>query len=293
VFIDIHVHTMLFPGPKRLGGTTFATPEELRAMLEPHGVRKAVLLPLVSPEAREMLVTVEESLAVVEKHPDFFVPFMNIDPRQLSNSADAELSHLMKYYMERGCKGIGEMTANLPFDDPLMENLFKHAQACKLPITFHISPRQGFSYGIVDHLGLPLLEGALQKFPELTFLGHSQPFWAEISGDLKEEERNGYPQGKVAPGGAVVRLMRKYPNLHGDLSAGSGLNAITRDPEFGYGFLTEFQDRLLFGTDICSPHDEHHQKLIDFLNDGVENGHIAREVYEKITWKNATQLLGL
>ncbi len=218
---------------------------------------------------------------------------MNLDPRQLGNSPEADLGHLMKYYMEQGCKGIGEVTTNLPFNDPLMENLFKHAQACRLPLIFHISPRQNFSYGIVDNLGLPLLEGALQKFPELTFLGHSQPFWAEISGDLKEEERNGYPQGKVAPGGAVVRLMREYPNLHGDLSAGSGLNAITRDPRFSHAFMTEFQDRLYFGTDICAPNNEYHKKLVSFLNDTVNNRHIAREVYEKIAWKNAEQLLGL
>ncbi len=293
MFIDIHLHTRMFEGPARVDGSRFATPEELRAMLEPHGVRKAVLLPLVSPEGREVLVTVEETLLVVEKHPDFFVPFMNLDPRQLSNSADADLGHLMKYYMERGCRGIGEVTANLPFDHPLMENMFKHAQVCGLPIIFHISPRQDFSYGIVDHLGLPLLEGALQKFPELTFLGHSQPFWSEISGDLREEERNGYPEGKVAPGGAVLRLMRECPNLHGDLSAGSSLNAITRDPQFSHAFMTEFQDRLYFGTDVCAPDNEHHTKLVSFLNDSVENGYIAREVYEKIAWKNAEQLLGL
>lgn len=291
MFIDINLHTRISEGPPRADGSCFATPEELLAMLEPHGVRKGVLLPLVSPEGREVLVTVEETLLVVEKHPDFFVPFMNLDPRQLDNSADADLSHLMKYYMERGCRGIGEVTANLPFNDPMMENMFKHAQDCELPIIFHISPRESFSYGIVDRLGLPLLEGALQKFPELRFLGHSAPFWAEISGDLKEEKRNDYLEGKVVEGGATVRLMREYPNLHGDLSAGSGYNAVSRDPEFGYAFLTEFQDRLFFGTDICSPDGQ--TPLIDFLNDAVENGHIIREVYEKIGWKNAEQLLSL
>ena len=42
-----------------------------------------------------------------------------------------------------------------------------------------------------------------------------------------------YPDGPVAPGGAIDTLMDKYPNLHGDLSAGSGAGAISRDPEFG------------------------------------------------------------
>ena len=218
---------------------------------------------------------------------------MNLDPRQLDNSAEADLGRLMRYYTDRGCRGIGEVTANLPFDDPLMENMFKHAQDCGLPMIFHISPQVGVNYGIVDQLGLPLLEGALQKFPELHFLGHSQPFWAEISGDLTEGERNDYPEGKVVEGGATVRLMREYPNLYGDISAGSGLNALTRDPEFGYAFMTEFQDRLYFGTDVCAPHNEQHKKLVDFLNQAVEGEHIAREVYEKIGWKNTEQLLSL
>ena len=293
MFIDIHVHTRYFPGPERLCGGTYATPEELQAMLKPHGVQKAVILPNANPECAFIIGGMGDALAVVEKYPDFFIPFMNVDPRQVSNSPDADLTHVMKYYKERGCKGIGEVCANLPFDDPLMENLFKHAQANELPLLFHMAPERGGYYGIVDHLGLPLLEGALQKFPDLTFVGHSQPFWAEISGDLTEEIRNTYPNGPVAEGGATVRLFRKYPNLYGDLSpaAGSGFNAISRDPEFGFAFMEEFQDRLLFGSDICDPRNK--LTLIGYLNDAVTNGDISREAYEKICYKNAEKLLGI
>ena len=49
MFIDIHVHTRLYPGPERLSGGTYATSEELMAILEPHGVRHAVILPGVNP----------------------------------------------------------------------------------------------------------------------------------------------------------------------------------------------------------------------------------------------------
>lgn len=293
MFIDIHVHTRLYPGPERLGGGTYATPEQLIEMLRPHGVRKAVILPGVNPECAFVSSGVGEALAVVEKYPDFFIPFMNVDPRQVNNSPDADLGYLMRFYKERGCKGVGEVCANLPFDDPLMENLFKHAEAEQLPLTFHIAPQQGGYYGIVDRLGLPLLEGALRKFPDLIFLGHSQPFWAEISGDLTEEGRNGYPKGAVVEGGATVRLFREYPNLYGDLSpaAGSGFNAVSRDPEFGFAFMEEFQDRLLFGTDICDPRNE--LTLIDYLNDAVRLGHLSREAYEKVCYKNAEKLLHL
>jgi predicted TIM-barrel fold metal-dependent hydrolase len=174
-----------------------------------------------------------------------------------------------------------------------MQNLFHHAEANELPLTFHLAPQQGGYYGIVDDLGLPGLEGALRAFPRLRFLGHSQPFWAEISGDLTEALRNTYPKGPVVPGGGTVRLFREYPNLYGDLSpaAGSGYNAIARDPDFGYAFLDEFQDRLLFGTDICDPRNT--LDLIYFLNEAVEAGRLSREAYEKITHRNAEELLGL
>ncbi len=293
MFIDMHVHTRYFPGPERLSGGTYATPEELMAMLKPLGVKRAVIMPGINPECAISIQGMGDALAVVEKYPDFFITFMNVDPRQVSNSPDADLGHIMRYYLERGCKGLGEVYPNLPFNDPLVENLFKHAQALNLPLTFHMAPHQGGHYGMVDHLGLPLLEGALRKFPDLQFIGHSQPFWAEISGDLTEDIRYTYPKTNVAPGGAVVRLMRDYRNLWGDLSpgAGSGYNAISRDPEFGYAFLEEFQDRLLFATDICDPRNE--LPLVDFLNDAAQNGDINRDAYEKICYKNAEKLLGI
>lgn len=291
MFIDIHVHTRLYPGPERLSGGTYATPEQLVAMLQPYGVKRAVILPGVNPECSYVPQGIGEVLAICAKYPDFFIPFMNIDPRAVSNSASADLGHLMRFWKERGCRGIGEVCANLRFDDPLMLNLFRHAEANHLPLIFHIAPRQGGFYGIVDDLGLPGLERVLHEFPELTFIGHSQPFWAEISGDLCEEQRNGYPKGKVSPGGTVLRLFRTCPNLYGDLSpaAGSGYNAISRDPEFGYAFLEEFQDRLLFGTDICDPRNP--LDLIPFLNGAVANGRISPAAYEKISFRNAEALL--
>jgi len=97
----------------------------------------------------------------------------------------------------------------------------------------------------------------------------------------------------VVEGGALVRLFRTYPNLYGDLSpaAGSGFNSVSRDPEFGCAFLEEFQDRLLFGTDICDPRNK--LTLIDYLNDAVAEGRISRAAYEKIGWRNAERVLGL
>ena len=159
-----------------------------------------------------------------------------------------------------------------------------------MPIIFHLGDKGG-DYGIVDELGLPGLERALKAFPKLLFFGHSQKFWAEI-GQCDASNRGSYPSGKVVPG-RLVELFRRYPNLRGDLSAGSGCNAILRDPEFGYAFLEEFSDRLYFGTDICQPWDDVTWigRLSRFLDDAVINGKISYETYERVSRGNALDLL--
>ena len=78
-----------------------------------------------------------------------------------------------------------------------------------------------------------------------------------------------------------------------DLSAGSGYNAVSRDPDFGYAFLEEFQDRCFFGTDICDPRniDDVRVRLASFLDDGMKNGKLSYNAYEKISRGNAEDLL--
>jgi predicted TIM-barrel fold metal-dependent hydrolase len=53
----------------------------------------------------------------------------------------------------------------------------------------------------------------------------------------------------VTAGGLTDRYLSDYPNMFGDLSAGSGLNALTRDEAFTRDFLTRHQNKLLFGSD--------------------------------------------
>jgi uncharacterized protein len=50
------------------------------------------------------------------------------------------------------------------------------------------------------------------------------------------------------PSGPTDRLVGHYPNLYGDLSAGSGYTALKRDPVFGLDFLECHQVKLLFGN---------------------------------------------
>ena len=160
-----------------------------------------------------------------------------------------------------------------------------------MPVLFHIGPQAGGCYGLIDDIYLPRLEKCLRLFPKLVFIGHSQPFWAEISADVTEKTRNTYPPGKIAAGGAIPRLLDAYPNLQCDISAGSGYNALTRDAEFGHRFIEKYQDRLLFGTDIASPKNNH--RHAEFLRNSLKEGKITQKTFEKIAWKNINRLLKL
>ena len=293
--IDVHVHSTPEVFLTKPDGGIYATPPELRYIYDTCNVEKGILLPSTHPESSIDLISVREAYSMVHDYPETLGWwFCNPSPLMYQNSPDTDLSFFINQLKEKGAKGIGEVTLNRPFNDPYVENLFYHAEKCKMPVTIHIGNSGGGDYGLIDGIGLPGLERTLEKFPDLIILGHSQKFWAEISGDLTEEQRSGYPTGKVKPGGRVVELMRKYPNLYGDLSAGSGYNAVSRDPDFGYSFLEEFQDRLFFGTDICDPRNITRPmlKLSSFLDEAMENEKISYSAYEKISRNNALRLLG-
>jgi predicted TIM-barrel fold metal-dependent hydrolase len=291
MFIDIHVHTRTIPGPPRLNGQTYATPPQLLDRYDPLGIEAGVLLPGVSPECTFVPQSNQEILEICQRHPRRFIPFCNVDPRSMANSSDAPLGHLLDFYRGQGYKGIGEVTANLPFSDPKVQNLFRHVERIGFPLTFHIGAQIGGLYGLYDDPGLPQLERSLARFPALVFLAHSQTFWAEMGQLEKPGDRYGYPAYPIREEGVVPKLFRQYPNLYGDLSANSGCNALKRDPEHAVKFLNEFQDRLLFGTDICAP--DTPTPLVDFLLDLRRNGKISEPVFQKVARENARRLLHL
>ena len=80
-----------------------------------------------------------------------------------------------------------------------------------------------------------------------------------------------WPQGPVTPGGRTLELLDSFPNLYGDMSAGSGLNALTRDVDFGRSFVLKYYQRLLFGRDNHSGDLHEHLQSLDLVEDVTEN----------------------
>lgn len=296
--IDIHAHAVLFreyypPHFEGVPERVMVSAEHVLDFYDRLGIEKGVLLPISAPEGQLSPMTSESCKYLTTQYPDRFYWFCGVDPRAFPNRVDGDLGAILRHYKALGAKGVGEITCLLPMDDPKVENLFAACEACDMPALIHIAPTFEYGYGLYDDLGLPRLEKILSRHPNLKIIGHSQPFWAEISGDLTLELRNEYPTGKVQPGGRLVELLRKYPNLYCDLSAGSGHNALMRDEEFAAAFLEEFSDRIMYGCDICHPFNTHPFPFREFLERMLDEGKVSPEVYRKVVRENAIRILKL
>ncbi len=290
MLIDVHAHI----GRIVLDRREFMDAANLIARMDAWRIDRACVLPVCEhSEAPYLEAYTADVLAACALYPKRLIPFCLVDPRFAGNHPQADFRFLLEEYRARGCRGLGEMLPKLDFDDPRALNLYRQAAEFGFPVLFDLHDTDT-SYGLRDGPGLPRLERALRECPDTVFIGHGPTFWAEISADCPPDERCVYPKGPVKPGGAVPRLMRAYPKLWADLSAGSGYNALSRDGAFGRRFLEEFQDRLLFGTDSCRRSDlERGVPIVPFFHALRDNAAFPPEAWEKIAWKNAARLLRL
>ena len=294
-FIDIHAHCTIDPMPPidASGLKPLCNLPDLLAHYDRLGVEKGVVHNLCNPECFVGGMSNEEILEICSRAPDRLIPAVSLDPRQLGNRIVCdEFGEALSYYRDKGCRVCGEVCANLHFLDPKVQNLLRGCEEAGLPVTFHMSPALDYRYGLVDQEGLPELEVCLRRFPKLRFFGHSPAFWCEIAPYTTWDDRVGCPKGQVKKEGRLVELMRKYPNLYGDLSAESGWNALARDPDYAGRFLAEFQDRLMFGLDICAP-EGWISPLADLLKDFLRAGRITPAIYRKVARENQIRELGL
>lgn len=277
-YIDVHTHV-----GQTWNTTQPLSPDALLAWMDEHGVGQAVVLPLVSPESSSFPLSTQFVLEQTRPHRDRLIPFCAIDPRTTINGGRQGAEDMLKRYVDAGCRGFGEHKPGLPIDDPLSLRLLALCGRVGLPVLFHLDEQRN-----TDKPGLPGLEAVLKQTPQTTFIGHGPGFWASISGDVKVPLDLGkYPKGPVAPGGALDRLLAAYPNLHCDLSAGSGAGAMSRDLAFAKTFLTRWQDRVMFGSDYLAPG----QPVPQF--EVLAKVELADDVRAKVYRENARKLLRL
>ena len=152
-------------------------------------------------------------------------------------------------------RGFGEMKFHVAADGPELRRIYALAADLRVPILIHFQevdhfPNEGtWSTGFAQ-----TFESVLKAYPRTTFIGHADAFWANVSADYRNEAA--YPTGPIKRGGVTDKWLGDYPNLFGDMSANSGNNAMSRDPEFTSDFLKRHQEKLFFGSD-CGCADGH------------------------------------
>ena len=160
-----------------------------------------------------------------------------------------EAEELLKNAVKKGAIGFGELKSHVAAAGPELRRMYALAADLDIPILIHFqevphTPTEGvFSTGWKD------FEAMLKAYPKTRFIGHCDAFWANVSADYANEAA--YPSGKIKRGGVTDKLLSDYPNLFGDLSANSGNNALSRDPEFTPGFLKRHMAKLIFGSDCA------------------------------------------
>jgi len=309
MIIDFHTHVgdLRAPGDDKHAPITF---ESLLRRLDEEGIDRAVVLAVgASPESTKGPGLFDGSTDVVGQiragaaYKDRIFMFGNLDPRMgclgnldaetVKNPPRPDFSWVLEKLKEIGCRGIGEMTANVPFDDPRLIRLCVQCGEAGLPVLFHVTGPGPGVYGVWDEPGAPRMQRLLEAAPGATIIGHGPGFWAEISGPLTVLDKFIYPVGKVKNEGSLPRLLRSFPNLYADISANSGHNALTRDPEYGLRFLEEFQDRIVFGTDVCYEGPADRMPHLGMLRDLAATKRLSKAAFDKVAGGNAQRLLGL
>ena len=273
--LDFHQHT-------RYGGTPSQrrSDQQLVAHQVIHGVTASVLL----AGAGWLLSEVGDNAACAaleRDYPNHFVRFACADP------AESRAPDVLRGNLGRGAVGFGEMKFPVAVDSPEMHRVYKLAEERGVPVLIHF---QHETY----NTGIERFEGVLKAYPKVNFVGHAQTWWGNISAELNPMDM--YPKGPVRRGGLTDRLLQDYPNIYGDLSANSGLNAITRDPEFARGFVERHYRKLIWASD-CD--------CLDGKGAGTSRGYCIaarslaalrilapdRNVFHRVVWDNGVSLL--
>lgn len=223
--VDIHQHT----------DYVGRSDDALLAHQAKMGVTKTVLLPAGSRYGLEAGASGNDRcLELVRRHPDKFAMFANEVPY------DSNFGEVIEKYLKLGAIGIGEQKFFVDVMGPVMDTIASVAQANGVPVLLHFQhERYNVNYGQFYKV--------LAKYPRVNFIGHAQTFWANV--DSKQEQDVLYPKWKVTAGGWTDRFLRDYPNMFADLSAGSGLNSMTRDLDHAREFVKRHVDKLIYGSD--------------------------------------------
>jgi predicted TIM-barrel fold metal-dependent hydrolase len=264
--IDIHAHTR-----RDAGGNA--------AHCDGAGISHAVLLTSVNQ--------MDAARAAQAANPGRF--YISAATRLTDPNAAADLTKAVK----DGAIAFGELKGPVQADGPELQRLYALAGELDVPILVHFQEYPNSPEGVFFANGFKNVPKMLEKYPKTKFVLHANSTWGNIS--AVNDVAGDYPTGKIVPGGLTDKMLAGYANLYADLSANSGQNALSRDPEFTAGFLERHQNKLMYGSD-CPCRDG---KGTGITGTRLPGKCLSREtlsivkkqaspaVFRKIAWENA------
>lgn len=223
---------------------------------------------------------------------------------------------------ELGDKGLGEYYSSpvagygMHLNDPCMKPLLKKSGQLGMPVSIHVSDpiwmylpmdntndglmnaynwRIEMKEGMLNHSQLLFtLEDAVQQNPDTVFIACHL---ANCTHDLQ----------------LIAKMLDKYPNLYTDIT--SRLKEVCTVPRYAKAFFEEYQDRILYGSDLGYDPKSTMQfaekiysatfRLLESEDDHIYEHdlfkyhwplyglNLSDEVLNKLYYKNAANLIGL
>ena len=204
---------------------------------------------------------------MVKPYPDRFIVFTQIDWSKIDDANfSAEMVAQLDDAVRRGARGlkvlkdlglsVRDKTGKLiAVDDPRIDPVWEECGKLGIPVAIHVSDPEAFFTPVDSHneryeelnenptwsfassqypSKLSLLEARnhiIEKHPHTTFIALHVANWPE---NLD----------------AVSSWMDKYPNMY--VEFGQRMAELGRQPRRSLRFFTDYQDRIMFGTD-CEP----------------------------------------
>jgi predicted TIM-barrel fold metal-dependent hydrolase len=265
--IDIHQHT-------NYSGRTDA---ELIDHQREMGISKTVLLPAGSKYGLAADAGGNDTVvAIARQYPGEYSFFANELPDI------PETRPVLEKFLKMGAIGIGEQKFHVDVNSKAIDLVASIAREHRVPVLMHFE-HNTYNLGIED------LAKVLARYPQVNFIGHAQTWWGNIDRNHKQAEM--YPKTPVVRGGLTDRLLSDYPNMYGDMSAGSGLNSMLRDEEQARGFLERHHDKLLFGSDCNDRKAGSENCLGTKIIAAIRRLAPDKRIERKILYDNASKLL--
>jgi len=253
--IDVHNHVNDAGG---IHGDDVPPADVVKAM-DAANVRRIVILTGMWGEALQSVLD-----KMVKPYPDRFMVFAQMDWRKIDDpNFSQEMVAQLDDAVKRGARGlkvlkdwglgVRDKSGKLvPIDDPRMDPVWEQCGRLQIPVAIHSTDPEAF-FTPTDAHNERYEE--LMRNPSWSFYGPQFP-----SKQTLLEQRNhvfakhpkttfialhiaNWPENLDA----VSDWLKQYPNMYVEFGAREA--ELGRQPRRAYKFFTEFQDRILFGTD--------------------------------------------